>query len=70
MYAIEVRGNRLHDEGDHDSEMRVIRTGGGHLTFATEAEAEAHADKLFAALPPARRGIPRLQRSDYTIVTA
>ena len=49
-YAIEVNGNRIHDEGEHEPgpDMVVKRAGGGELTFETKEEAEAHADALFA----------------------
>lgn len=48
MFHLFVKGNRVHDEGEHDSAMGVTRAGGGDLTFATKAEGDAKADALFA----------------------
>lgn len=48
MFYLFVNGSRVHDEGEHDAQMRVTREGGGDLTFATKADGEAKADALFA----------------------
>jgi hypothetical protein len=72
MFAIEVNGNRLHDEGEHDAEMRVVRAGGGPLVFATEAEASAHAEALHARVvadfTAAGRGRYAPKRDAYKVV--
>lgn len=75
MFAIEVNGNRLHDEGEHDGTPTkgVTRQGGGPLEFETFAEADAHADALFArvqvqpALRPGKRTAAR-DRYRYVII--
>ena len=47
-FFIFVNGNPVHDEGEHDADLRVTRSGGGPLSFKTRAEAERAADALFA----------------------
>jgi hypothetical protein len=49
MFKIYVNGNEVHDEGEHDAQGRVVRSGGGPLEFATKAEGERFADARHAA---------------------
>lgn len=73
MFAIEVNGNRVHDEGEHEPgpEKKVLRPGGGVLTFTTQAEAEAAAEAMFDRDKAAslERGHRRdLLRASYVVV--
>jgi len=73
MFFIFVNGNQVHDEGERDAQGRVVRKGGGVLSFEHQAEAVAAADALYAAhvegLKALRGRRLALSRDHYVVAT-
>jgi hypothetical protein len=75
-YAIEVNGNRVHDEGEHEPgpDKHVLRSGGGSLVFETEADAEKACQALYESTVASwsedrvRRRFPMPPRSAFVVV--
>jgi hypothetical protein len=69
MFHLYVNGNEIHDEGEHDAQGRVTRSGGGPLEFLTKAEGDRFADARHAAdlALPRPKNRPGPKRESYVV---
>lgn len=74
-YFIYCNGAEVHDEGEHDKDLKVTRAGGSPLSFTKKSDAEKAADALFARdlarhkARAIRRGRVAPVRASYVVAT-